>query len=385
MVTNNGLYHQLLNRPLELREMKERGTKIVGYNVGNFVPEELIYAAGAVPICQIHGGDPDSMEAAHSVVTRFICPFARAQIGYRWLEEQSYYGLVDMLIIAISCQHLRKAADVWNYFTDVPVFRLGVPLEHKSGHSLDYFVDALRRTKVKLESLTGNKITDEKLKHAISVYNRMRELLKKISDMRSCDHLPISSLDFIKLNHASYLADPKVMIAALSSISQELEKKEKQAPSGKPRLLLISPNIALGDYRILKLIDEAGGEICFEEVCEGVRDYAENVELNGKDLLNALAVKYLERREVPCAFMPDSFQERLDYAIGLAKKFQVDGIIWYQLKMCETYDIESTYFARHLKEAKIPMLKLESEYDMSDQGPLKTRIEAFLESLKRRG
>jgi benzoyl-CoA reductase/2-hydroxyglutaryl-CoA dehydratase subunit BcrC/BadD/HgdB len=384
MLKHSELSQHLLNRPAQLMEMKEKGIKVVGYNAGDFVPEELIYAAGAVPVCQIHGGDTASVEAAHSMISRQVCPFARAQIGYRWLKEEPYYGLVDMLIIALTCQHLKKAADVWNYFTDVPVFRLGLSLDQKNPEGFSYFVESLKRTREKLEGFTGNKITDEKLQQAISLYNRIRGLLNKISLMRQPEHLPISTLDFIKLNHASYLADPKVMVEALDSICHELEQQKKKPSSGKPKLLLIAPNIALGDYKILRVIEEAGGEICCEEICEGVRTYSVNVGTNGRDPLEALAIKYIKNREVPCAFMTDSIRPRFDYAVKLAKKFQVDGVIWYQLKMCETYDIESVFFAKHLREHNLPMLKLESEYDLSDKQQLSTRIEAFLETLERR-
>jgi benzoyl-CoA reductase/2-hydroxyglutaryl-CoA dehydratase subunit BcrC/BadD/HgdB len=257
-------------------------------------------------------------------------------------------------------------------------------LDQKNPEGFSYFVESLKRTREKLESFTGNKITDEKLQQAISLYNRIRGLLNKISLMRQPEHLPISTLDFIKLNHASYLADPKVMVEALDSICHELEQQKKKPSSGKPKLLLIAPNIALGDYKILRVIEEAGGEICCEEICEGVRTYSVNVGTNGRDPLEALAIKYIKNREVPCAFMTDSIRPRFDYAVKLAKKFQVDGVIWYQLKMCETYDIESVFFAKHLREHNLPMLKLESEYDLSDKQQLSTRIEAFLETLERR-
>ena len=146
---------------------------------------------------------------------------------------------------------------------------------------------------------------------------------------------------------------------------------------------MIAPNIALGDYKVFDLLEQAGAEIVAEDITEGVRAYDHNVEMNGKDLYEALAVKYLRNR-VPGAFMRYSLKPRFDHMLALAKELHVQGIIWYQLKMCETYDIESTYFARHLKEHHLPMLKLDSEYDVSDRGPIKTRIEAFLEGIERR-
>lgn len=373
----------LRDRTAQLRRLKEKGVKIAGYFVGDYVPEELIYASGAVPICLCHGGNPMPANAALSVTTRFLCPFARAQYGERLLGEQAYYQLIDMLVVPITCQHLRRAGDLWEYFTDVKVFRLGIPHEYDSQDGLNYYLDMLRGLKSSLEEFTGKPITDEKIREAIDLYNQMRGLFKEISLTREEPDPAISTLDFIKLNHASLYADPRFMVDALDSLYQEMRDKQREsAVPDAPRLLLVSPNIAFGDYKILELVNEAGGMIVAEEVCEGVRFYWGNVASNG-DLVEALAKRYLRER-LPCAFMRNSARRRLEFIAGLAKEFNVAGIIWYQLLYCDTYDIESYFFIQEMEKLGLPVLKLESDYDILDRGPLRTRIETFIETLKGR-
>lgn len=373
----------LRERPAHLRQLKEKGGKIVGYFVGDYVPEELIYASGAVPIGLCHGGNPMPANAALSATTRFLCPFARAQYGEKLLREQPYYQLIDMLVVPITCQHLRRAGDLWDYYTDVPVFRLGIPHEYDSEDGLNYYTDMSRRLRSSLEEFTGKPITDEALKETIDLYNKMRSRLTEISLARKEPNPPISTLDFIRLNHASLYADPRFMVDVLDSLSQEIRAKGgKGAVPDAPRLLLVGPNIAFGDYKILELVNEAGGTIVAEEICEGVRFYWANVQGNG-DLVEALARRYLRER-LPCAFMRRSAEKRLDFIAGLAKEFNVAGIIWYQLLYCDTYDIESYYFVQQMEKLGFPVLKLESDYDILDRGPLRTRIEAFIETLKGR-
>jgi benzoyl-CoA reductase/2-hydroxyglutaryl-CoA dehydratase subunit BcrC/BadD/HgdB len=89
----------LRERPAQLRAAKKKGVKIVGYFPGNFVPEELIYASGAVPLCLINGGDSRPAEEALTVVPQVTCPFARAQIGERLLKENPYYSMVSGRVI----------------------------------------------------------------------------------------------------------------------------------------------------------------------------------------------------------------------------------------------------------------------------------------------
>ncbi|HEU65505.1 MAG TPA: 2-hydroxyacyl-CoA dehydratase [Chloroflexi bacterium] len=370
----------LQDRPAQLREAKEKGIKIIGYFPGNYVPEELIIAAGSVPICLIDGGDTQPLEASLPVMPHIFCPFARTQIGERLLKRNPYYDMIDMFVAPITCQHLKKVAEIWEYYGDIEIFKLGVPHQGDNDFELEYFTDRLKALKDRLEALTGNEITAEGINTAIELYNRMRGLLKKISLMRRDASVPFDALDFVKLNHASYYADPTVMVDILESASEALQGQVSVAEEEAPRLLLIGPNIGYGDYKMLELVTEAGGSIVIEEIYEGMRYYWSTIDTTG-DPLHALARGYLRER-VPPAFMRYSTRKRLDFVLKLIADFKVSGVIWYELLGCETYDAESYYFSQKMEEQKIPMLILESDYGMAGVGQMKIRIEAFIEMVK---
>jgi benzoyl-CoA reductase/2-hydroxyglutaryl-CoA dehydratase subunit BcrC/BadD/HgdB len=379
-VDKENLATHLLDRPVKLKEAKENGAKIIGYFPGNYVPEEIIYASGAIPVCLTDGGNPHPADTALSVLPHIICPFARAQVGERLLKTNPYYSMLDMLVAPITCQHLKKAAEVWEYYGDIEIFKLGIPHQYDGDFELDYYADRLRALKERLEAFTGNEITEERVHQSIRLYNKMRGLLKNISLLRCNLSPPLSALDFIKLNHASFYADPSFMVDTLESLYKELEKNQPTDKPNKPRLLLAGPNLSQGDYKILELIEAAGGEVVIEEVCEGIRYYWNRIENNG-DPFQSLAKGYLRDRE-PCAFMRSSAKRRLDFNLKLISDFNVSGVIWYELQCCETYDQESYYFNKNMIERNIPMLIVESNYDVSDAGPLRTRIDAFIELVK---
>jgi benzoyl-CoA reductase/2-hydroxyglutaryl-CoA dehydratase subunit BcrC/BadD/HgdB len=372
----------LRDRPASLRKAKEEGLKIIGYFPGGYVPEEIIYASGAIPVCLADGGDSRPADTALSVVPRIVCPFARAQIGERLLKVNPYYNMIDMLIAPITCQHLRKVAEVWEYYGEMEVFKLGVPHNFDGDFELEYYEDRLRALKDRLETFTGNQITDDRIRGAIELYNRMRESLKTISLMRRSSSPPLSALDFVKLNHGSFYADPVFMVDVLGSLQEELEKGTQIDRADKVRLLLVGPNLAHGDYTILELVDAAGGEIVVEELSEGIRYYWGQIENSG-DPFHSLANGYFRDR-LPCAFMRRSVRRRLDFIFNLIDDFNVSGVIWYELLCCETYDQESYVLAEKMQELHIPILIVESDYDVSkgSSGSLKTRIDALIEIVK---
>jgi len=373
------LSSHLKTRLIDLGKVKEEGRKIVGYTPGGYLPEELVLASGAVPICLIRGGDHSMVELAGAYVCRWIDTFCRAQIGYGVSGDDPYYNVIDLLAIPITDNHIRAISDILDYNTDIEIFPFGVP-HMKEESTIKYYLHGLTRLKARLTELTGNEITEPKLREAISLCNRERELLRDISLMRKSVPVPISSKDFVALNHGAMLADKKVMLDTLESVKKELQK-QTASPNHGPRILLTGSTLALGDYRILDIIEESGGDVVIEEFAEGIKPYWESVKPDG-DLMAALADCYFTRRVTPAWFRPS--KERLDLLIKLAKDFKVDGVIWYQLMYRESYKIESYYFPDRLKrETGLSMLTIESDYDQAETGALRTRIETFIETIRR--
>lgn len=138
--------------------------------------------------------------------------------------------------------------------------------------------------------------------------------------------------------------------------------------------------MVVSNWKIHHLVETSGAAVVCDETCTGFRYYANSVEENAADLdelLENVADRYLK---VNCScFTPN--QERVDDVIDLAKKYSVDGVIQYVLQYCHGYNIEAVKMEHALKKAGIPILKLETDYSEEDIGPLRTRIEAFLERL----
>jgi len=376
----DGLSAHLKSRLVDLSQAKADGRKIIGYTPGGYMPEELVLACKGVPVCMIHGGDHSAVEMAGAYICRWLDSFCRNQIGYAVSKTDPYYSIIDLLVVPITDNHIRAISDIVDYHTDIEVFPFGVP-HMKEDTTFKYYLHGLTRLKAKLEEFTGEEITDSRLREAISLCNRERQLLREISLMRKSQPAPISFRDFAELNHASLVGDKSVVVDMLESLRDELKKGKEAAPLGAPRILLTGSTLAIGDSRLIDLVDEAGGSIVIEEFAEGIKPYWEDV-IPGSDLLESLADCYFRRRVPPAWFRPA--KERLDFIIKLAREFNVEGVIWYQLMYRESYKLESHYFPERLKkETGLPMLTVESDYDPSEAGPMRTRVEAFIETLRR--
>ncbi|MBN1188346.1 MAG: 2-hydroxyacyl-CoA dehydratase [Dehalococcoidales bacterium] len=367
-------------RPEKLKEEKKKGKKIVGY-LGRFVPEELIYASGAIPYLLCKGGQPEPPDAVIPYMLRFMSPYSRSQIGYHLMGVDPVMPMLDLIVVQCSDCHESRLADLFEYFK-LPALRLGVPADWEKTLSQDYYYEELVRLKGNLENITGNKVSDSGLSEAIASLNRIRDILSKINSLRKNRLPPLSGSDFIRLNHYSFHSDREAAFSRLNELYHELKEAQSPFHQESPRLLLAGHVVGMGDYVVPKIIEESGGIIAAEFLDEGMIHCRNQVKAEG-DLLRNLARTYYLERTPPSIFQP-AWETRANLLKEMIKEADIDGVIWYELSFEETYDMECSVMTKILGEAGIPILKLESSYEYSREAmaPLVTRIESFIETIK---
>jgi benzoyl-CoA reductase/2-hydroxyglutaryl-CoA dehydratase subunit BcrC/BadD/HgdB len=373
------LVSDVRSRLVAVRAEKARGRKVVGYLPGGYLPEELVLASGAIPLGMIRSADQVAIEKSLEYICRWFDPFYRGQIAYLTAENDPFYSILDLLAVAITDAHCRSVCDTAAVFSDIPLFQFGVP-HRKDDLALEYYTYGLGRLKERLESLTGQEITEERLSKATELCNRERALFRELSLMRKADDQPLTFQDYLALHHASFILDKEQMVEVLQDVLREATGGDRAAASG-PRLLLTAATMAYGDTKVPRLVEEAGGLIVADEVAECVRPYWDDVSLDG-DLLANIADTYFMKRVPPAWFRPG--RERLDFICRLAREFRVDGVIWYHLMFREPYKMESYYFPDILRKTTgLGMLLLESDYGAMETGAMKTKIESYLHGLRK--
>jgi benzoyl-CoA reductase/2-hydroxyglutaryl-CoA dehydratase subunit BcrC/BadD/HgdB len=376
MKTIEDLSIYLKERVAELLRLKKQGVKIIGYVPGGFVPEELIWAGGAIPAPLNRGGDHEAVLKSIEFMPRVFDTYSRCQIGY-WALGEPLYRMGDLMVVPCTDKNIQAIGDCWEMWTETKLFRLGVPHNNTTEHAFRYYLEELHSLKGEIEKLTGNQITEARLREEIKTADRMRFLLRQISETRKSEAPPISGSDFIKLHHASFLADRNYMVRYLESLSQELKDG---ADNRGPRVFLIGSSIAEGDYKIYELLESAGANVVMEDFSEGMRPYWQQVESDG-DLIQALADAYFRKRALlPAFFRPSG--GRLSILLKLAREYKVDGIICYTMLYRESHEIEGIHFGRLAEKEGFKFLRVTSDYDNAEYEGLRTRIEAFVESMK---
>ena len=360
-----------------VREWKASGRPVVGFFCAH-TPEELLWAAGVLPL-RLRGTGSENTSHADQYLGPFNCRFVRHTLSRLMKGDLAF---LDGLLVTNSCDHIRRLFDIFtakevapfNHYLDVPHLN--------SEESFARLTGQLRDLQAKLESFFGVTISREALSDAIELYNRTRVLLGRASALRGEDPPRAAGSEVLALSVASASMPKDRFNQLLEQRLAELERGEAPPASPGPRLLVLGG--ALDEPGYLEQIESLGASIVADQLCWGSKSFADLTN-EETDPIDAIARRILEH--MPCPRMLGQYPQRLANLLQAVKRYRVDGIICERLKFCDLWGGEIEMLRRSLKqEAGIPVLVLERDYAAAGGvGQLRTRVQAFLETLAREG
>ena len=97
------------------------------------------------------------------------------------------------------------------------------------------------------------------------------------------------------------------------------------------------------------------------------------------ELLDNIVDRYFT---IDCAvFTPNP--TRAEHALEIGRDAKADGVIHYALQFCSPYQMEAPLVERRVEHGGLPVLRIDTDYSQEDVGQLQTRVEAFVEQIRR--
>ena len=363
----------------ELQDAKAQGRKVVG-SFCVFVPEEITLAADAIHVGLCAGAEAGA-DLAEQLVPRNTCALIKSFIGFKMAKLCPYIESSDLIVGETTCDGKKKAYEAFNEIT--PTYVMEVP-QTKTAAARELWRTEILRYMAEVEKVTGKKITADKLKQGIKTLNDRRKALQRLTALRAASPAPISGRDALLVNQISFYDDPERFTLKINELCDELETRieagQGVAPANAPRLLVSGCPMAVPNWKLPFVIEGSGAVIVGEESCIGTRSSRDLVDESGEtldELIDALADRYMK---IDCAcFTPND--ERQDNIAELAEMLKADGVIHYSLLFCQPYSHEALKVDRTMQAKGVPVLSIETDYSMEDVEQLKTRVEAFVETL----
>jgi benzoyl-CoA reductase/2-hydroxyglutaryl-CoA dehydratase subunit BcrC/BadD/HgdB len=372
---------KLLNKRLEeLKRERKRGRRVVGYFC-SYVPEEIIWAAGMIPLRLCRCGDNQAASVGATYLTANACPFACSCVGLKKEKRDSYFNLADLMADAPACLQMRRVLEVWERYLGATVIPLAFPRQFYSPEGQTYFAHSIEQFARELAEHQGNRITDAGLTRAVELFNAIRRQQRWLYAGLKQDSFPLSWSQVLRVIRAGFLLDREQYLQALHGLVDEVKSQPAAAPShNNIRLLIAGGMLAPGDDKLMNILAEAGGKIVMDELCTGSRSIYGEI---ARPSFDSIARRYLNN--IPCGSLP---YPRLDddprhrHLKRLAAEYRINGVIYYTLRFCDAYSFKVGHLRQLTSSMGIPFLHISSDYSSADVGQMRTRVEAFLESIQ---
>ncbi len=368
-----------------VEEALSEGKLALGYSC-YFVPEVLLNLAGCFSVRMRAPGITDTSIATYYMSEK-TCMYSRSLLE-RAIEGG--FNFLDALISTETCSMMNRAHEHFEMLNLVKEFNEKFFVSHfdspfvTKDYALKHYERQLRSHVLnQLNEVYGVDVTDEALLAAIEKHNALCRVVSAIGEYRKLENPPITGYEFHLIELVSECCPHELILPYLQETLEELKTRR---PDEKPwyRVRVVLAGGENDDPEFTKLIEDAGAFVAADRYCFGSLPGREEITIKeGETPLAAVARHYMETNQCPRYMNPEKVQGRKAYLKQLAEDYRADGLIVQQMKFCEYWEYERMY-CQHVMETDygLPCMGIEKEYVNVSVGQLRTRFQAFTESLE---
>ena len=361
------------------KSLQGKGQLLAGY-MCTHVPEEILYAAGIIPMRILSSHESQAM--TRSYIHETYCSFSH-DCAYQGLQKN--YDYLDLIVHSSSCIHMAEAFNVWVRFAGFQEksFLITYPHIIHTKYAGGLMVESFGEFKQFIEKFVKKSITDDDIERAIKVYNHTRRLLIRLWEFLRRDNSPITGPEVATATLAAQVMDKQECNQMLEELMQRLEAEPGKAPSG---VRLMVTGGACDDMRIFDLIEHLnyGTNLIFIDTCTAARYFWFEVPEERPDKLEAIAEGYIDK--IPCPAKDNvpgtGEKKRFRFIQQFIEDFKPDGIVFIYQRFCSPQPHDIVALKPILDKLGIPSaeLELDTTVPITQFG---TQLEALVEIIKR--
>ena len=349
------------------------GKRVIG--VGPYyVPEELVYAAGAIPFGV--WGCIGTAREAKKYFPPFYCSICQMTL------EMGLTGVLDKLSGFMTtglCDTLRAASQNWRAGVEnVPLIFVSQPQNRREQFGLEYAVESYVQVKRRVEECAGNIVDDDALREAIALYNDWRAAMREFVKLAGTHPAEISFADRNAVVCAGYYMDKAVHLDKVRELNAALAALPESADGYKKVVL---SGIFADIPAIVRILDENRFAVVADDLAKESRAFAVQVPAEG-DPVEALAKAFCAIEGDSLLYDPDKLH--VSRVVELARENGAAGVIVLLAKFCDPEEFDAPFIAKACREAGIAQITVEVDQSTESYEQARTQLETFGEIIEAR-
>lgn len=341
---------------------------LIGY-MYDYVPPEVIEAAGAIPVrVAPYETDVEIQAAREYVQTSFVCGFVNATF-----EEilRGRYDYLDGLVTGHACTPLQRMHEQVTYYDTFEFTHyVKAPTNLDAASSIEFYTDELERLATAIADYADTTVNRDSLESAIEQRDAVLDQLSELYALRTQHPPKLSGTTALQAAFATQLLSSDAATEFLGELHATGQDRE---PIEGQRTFVTGCSSYKTD--IVKLIERQGGVVVADDTMEGSRLLA-RPDSGADDPYERLARLYLGK---PAGSYKADFESRLRFVEASLKRHDIEKVIMLTPKFCDPYMLRRAALKELVDETGRDFLELPFEHSIADEGQLRLRIQSFFE------
>jgi benzoyl-CoA reductase subunit C len=352
-------------------------SKVIGIFPMNF-PAEMVHATGALPV--VVQEDRQPITAGRKLLYEYYCAYTRSIADQAATQK---FDVFDAFFFVDHCVALIGAVDAMRYeLPDKPMLTAQYTASMDEAWTPGIIRKRVESLREQLTEFTGVEISQDALSESIRLFNRNRQLLRHVYDLRRTGRTQITSSEMQALVKSSMVMDIMEHTEILAGLVDDLVQEAEESPQ-LVKLHLSGHFCHAPHPELLNVIEECGAVIVDDDLYTGFRYISTDVPEAG-DPLDALTDWYFDRNvTVPCATRVQNDVDWDQYLLTSLEESGAAGVIVLMAKFCEPHMLYYPELRKALDRSRVPHLLIETEHEGLPVETVRTRVETFLERIRR--
>ncbi|MFR1725211.1 2-hydroxyacyl-CoA dehydratase subunit D [Emergencia timonensis] len=350
---------------------KETGKELVGC-FPIHTPEEIVYAAGCVPI-GMWGGRTE-IQLADKYLQSFCCSIMRANVEF---AMRGTYDMLKAVIIPTFCDTMKCIVENMKLaMPKVPTIAMAYPQHRTLQTGMEYMVSEIKRVRHQLELILGKIITESQIEEAFAIYEKYRRTMRRFSETSAEHPEIITARKRHLLIKAGQFMDKAIYMEMIEEIIQGLEGEPSSEYQGTR---VVVTGLLSEPIEMLDIFDENQITIAADDLSLGSRLWRTQARKDVTDVFQKMAYRVADQEGD--TFLYDPEKKKGQMLIDMAEECGADGIVVLMMKFCDPEEYDYPIYKEEVEAASVPMLYLEIDQQLTSFEQIRTRVQSFTEML----
>ena len=353
----------------QLDKYLAQGKKVVGV-FPVYTPEELVHAAGMIPMGLWGGQITPTVAGKYNPI--YTCSIMRSCLEY---GMTGIYKGICCAVMPILCDTFRGMSSAWRVgVKDIPLAAFVPPQNRTDPDAGEFLVEEYKSLAAHIEKYTGASIKPENIEKSIAVYNEHTNMVREFLAV-SVKHLDLVTPT---LRHAvmksSTFMEKGEHTALLRELVEALNAEPECEWQGKKVIL---SGITAEPDELLGILEENKIAVVGDDLAQESRQYRTLIP-GGADPYAQLAQQWLERRG--CSTVHEVRTSRGDILVAMAQEYKADGVLFCLMRFCDVEEYEYPFLSEYVENnAKIPSICIEIDQSTQNNEQSRTKLQSFAE------